>query len=98
MSTVATDALLEEIHDLIREREQDGVAGVALHLAGYEITAHDAPRLAVDEHQIEHLTAREHLHHARVNLAHESAVATEQQLLPRLPARVERARDLCTPE
>jgi len=29
MSTVATDALLEEIQELIRERERDGVAGLA---------------------------------------------------------------------
>ena len=29
MSTVATDALLEEIQDLIREREREGVAGLA---------------------------------------------------------------------
>ena len=29
MSSVATDALLEEIQDLIRERERDGVAGLA---------------------------------------------------------------------
>src|SRR6185503_21069880 len=29
MPSVATDALLEEIQDLIREREQEGVAGLA---------------------------------------------------------------------
>jgi hypothetical protein len=45
-------------------REDDGIADVALDLTSREIAADDAARLAVDDHQVEHLAAREQLHAA----------------------------------
>src|SRR6185437_17070213 len=43
---------------------------------------------------VEHLGAGEHLHLPRRDLARERLVRAEEELLPRLPAGVERARDL----
>jgi magnesium transporter len=48
MSTVATDALLEEIQELIRERERDGVAGLAERIGPAEWAAL-VPRLDPSE-------------------------------------------------
>jgi magnesium transporter len=48
MSTVATDALLEEIQELIRERERDGVAGLAERIGPSEWAAL-VPRLDPSE-------------------------------------------------
>jgi magnesium transporter len=48
MSTVATDALLEEIQELIRERERDGVAGLAERVGPAEWAAL-VPRLDPSE-------------------------------------------------
>jgi magnesium transporter len=48
MSTVATDALLEEIQELIRERERDGVAGLAERVGPSEWAAL-VPRLDPSE-------------------------------------------------
>jgi magnesium transporter len=48
MSTVATDALLEEIQELIREREQEGVAGLAERIGPSEWAAL-VPRLDPSE-------------------------------------------------
>ncbi len=48
MSTVATDALLEEIQELIRERERDGVAGLAERIGPAE-WASLVPRLDPSE-------------------------------------------------
>ena len=51
MSTLATDALLEEIQELIRERERDGVAGLAERVGPAEWAALvprlDPPEVAV---------------------------------------------------
>jgi len=48
MPTLATDALLEEIQELIRERERDGVAGLADRIGPSEWAAL-VPRLDSSE-------------------------------------------------
>jgi hypothetical protein len=75
-------------------RQQHRVRRVGLDRPGHQVAAHDAARRAVDHHEVQHLAPREQLHPARVHLPHQRAVAAQQQLLPRLPARVERARHL----
>ena len=75
-------------------RQQHRVRGVLLDLAGHQVAADDAPRLAVDDDEVEHLAAREKRHRAGVHLPHQRLVRAEQQLLAGLAARVERARHL----
>ena len=65
-----------------------------LDCARLEITRDDAARLAVDDHQVEHLRARMHGDRPGGDLALQRLVGAEQQLLPRLAARVERPLDL----
>jgi hypothetical protein len=68
---------------------------MAFDRAGHQIARDDAARLAVDDDdQVQHLAARVHLHAARGDLLFERLVRAQQQLLPRLPARVKRARNL----
>ena len=74
--------------------EQDRVGLEALNRAGHEVARDDAPRASVHDHHVQHLVAREHLHRAGADLPHHRLVGAEQQLLARLAARVERARDL----
>ena len=75
-------------------REHDRVRGVRLDLARDQVAGDDPARLAVDDHEVEHLAAGEHAHGAGAHLPHQRLVRAEQQLLARLAARVERARDL----
>ena len=74
--------------------EADRIGRVLLDLAGHQVADDDAARLAVDEDEVEHLAAGEHLHRLLVHLAHQRLVGAEQQLLARLAAGVEGARDL----
>ncbi len=74
--------------------EHHRVAQVRFDLAGHQVARDDAARVAVDHDQVEHLRAREHLHRAGADLPFERLVSAQQQLLPGLPARVERARNL----
>ena len=50
--------------------------------------------MAIDNHQIEHLGLRKHLHRAGGDLAAKRLVAAEQKLLAGLAARVKRSRNL----
>ncbi len=63
-------------------------------LAGDQVARHDAARASIDHDQIEHLRARIHRHAALADLMFERLIGAEQQLLPRLAARVEGARNL----
>ncbi len=74
--------------------EADGVGDVRLELAGQQVAHDDAARLAVDEHEIEHLAVGEQRHRAGLDLPHQRLVGADQQLLPGLAAGVEGARDL----
>ncbi len=75
-------------------REHDRVGEVARDLAGHHVADDDAARHAVDHDEIEHLGARVHLHLAEADLPLERLVGADEELLPRLPPRVERPRDL----
>src|SRR5258708_6327514 len=44
--------------------------------------------------QVQHFRARIHLHRSEPDLAAKSLISAEQQLLPRLPPRIECSRDL----
>ena len=74
--------------------EYDDVTDVRLDRARLQIARDDAARLAVHDHEIEHLAAVMHRDRAGGDLALERLVCAEQELLPCLPARVERALDL----
>ena len=74
--------------------EQHRLPFVTLELAGNQVSGDDAPRLAVDEHQIEHFAAGEQRDGARIDLPEHRLIRAKQQLLARLAARVEGSRDL----
>ena len=75
-------------------REQHRVAGPLLQFTGREVARDDAARLAVDQHDIEHLPLRHQRDGAGIDLPHHRLVGADQQLLAGLTARVERARHL----
>ena len=74
--------------------QQHGVAGIRLERSSHQVAHHDAARLAVYDDHIQHFATREDADAAFVNLAHQRLVGAEQELLTRLPARVEGALDL----
>jgi hypothetical protein len=59
-----------------------------------EVAGDNAPRDAVDHHEIEHLAAGHLLDLASRNLPQHGAVRAQQQLLPGLAAGIKRPRDL----
>src|SRR5437867_5922811 len=75
-------------------REHDGVAGVCRQLPVHQVARDNAAGPPVDHHHIEQLRARIHPHLAGGDLARQRLVGAEQQLLPRLAARVKGARYL----
>ncbi len=70
------------------------IAQQRIDFAGHEVARYDAARLAVDHNQIEHLRAGQHRHRSGVDLALQSLIRSQQQLLAGLPARIKGARDL----
>ena len=74
--------------------QDDRVRGVRLDRAGDQIAGHDAAGATVDDHQVEHLGAREHLDLARRDLARQRLVRAQEKLLPGLPTGIEGARHL----
>ncbi len=80
--------------DVAAGAEQHRVADVGADLAGHEVADRDPLGLAVHDHEVEHLGAREQLHRPRLDLPGERGVRAEEELLPRLAARVEGAGDL----
>ena len=78
--------------------EDDGVGGVAGDLAGDEVAHHDAARHPVDDDEVEHLGAGEHLDGAGGDLPLERLVGADQELLPCLPPGIEGAAHLRAPE
>ncbi len=63
-------------------------------LAVEKIAGDDTARLTVNDDQVEHLSARVHLHRAEADLTLECLVGSEKELLAGLSASVKRARDL----
>ena len=78
--------------------EAHSVTHVAFEFASDEVTDDDTASLAVDHDEVHHFAAGEHLHLTGGNLAHEGLVGTEQELLTRLTAGVERTGNLRTTE
>src|SRR3974390_1070603 len=74
--------------------ENDGVGEMSFDLAGVEGTRDDAAGLAVDDDQVEHVTARDHFDGAEADLALECLIGAEEKLLACLATRVEGAGDL----
>src|SRR5262252_2648801 len=74
--------------------QHDGIRRVGFDFARHQVARDDPFGVAVDQNYVEHLGPRIHLHRAGVNLAAQRLVRAEQQLLPRLSARVKRSRDL----
>ena len=75
-------------------RQDHGVADVLLDRAGHQVPDGDAARPAVDDDDVEHLAAGKQPDALLVHLPHQRLVGAEQELLARLAARIERARDL----
>ncbi len=74
--------------------QEDRVGRVGLELPGDEVARHDAARHAVDDHELHHLAAGEHLDRALAHLAHQGAVGAQQELLAGLAPGEEGAGDL----
>ncbi len=93
---VAALGVRREIEDVAvaAGRQADRVAEVRLDFAGDHVAHDDAAGAAVHHDQLLHLVAGEHLDRAEADLPLERLVGAEQQLLARLAARVEGARDL----
>ena len=93
---VAARRVRGEVEDVAvaARREDDGVRRVGLDRARDHVARHDAARAPVDHDELEHLVARVHRHLAEADLALERLISAEEELLPRLAPRVERARDL----
>ena len=93
---VAVDRIGRQVEDrAVSAGGQDhGVGLVALDLAGHQFAGDDAAGLAIDDHQVQHLVAREHGHRAGGDLAAQGTVDAQQELLAGLAAGVEGAADL----
>ena len=74
--------------------QHDGVGQVGLDLAGDHVAGDDAAGPAVDDDELDHLVAPELLDGAGRHLALQGLVGADEQLLARLAAGVEGARDL----
>ena len=74
--------------------EHDCVGGPGLDLAVDHVAGDDATGAAVNDDQFDHLVARVHLDDARLDLAFQLLVTTDQQLLARLATGVEGALHL----
>ena len=75
-------------------REHDGVARRAARFFRSQVSGDDSLGVAIDEHEIEHLGLRKHLHRAGGDLAAKRLISAEQKLLAGLAARIKRARNL----
>ena len=78
--------------------EYDGVCAETLDFARHQVAGDDTARLAVDHDQIEHLVTRVAHDGTLGNLTVQCGIGTQQQLLSRLAAGVERTRYLSTAE
>ena len=93
---VAAHAVGGEIKDIgVAAGGQDhGVGRVPFDLPGDQVAHHDAPGLAVHQHQVQHLPAGEHRHLAPGHLAHQGAIGPQQELLAGLAPGVKGPGDL----
>src|SRR5579862_6741760 len=80
----------EENVSVATSRQHDGVACVRADFAADEVAHHNTLRVPVNHHQVQHLSARKHLHITEADLPTERLIRSEEELLASLPARVER--------
>ncbi|MCL4101980.1 hypothetical protein MMG03_001566 [Fibrobacter succinogenes] len=76
----------------------DCVANVAFKFASHQVTNDNTASLAIDNHEVHHFATRKESYLACCNLAHESLVCTEEELLTGLTASVEGTGNLGTTE
>src|SRR5882724_779553 len=69
--------------------EQDGMAEMSFQLTGDQVAGNDAPGLPIDKDGIQHLVTGVHFYIAQGHLSFQGLVGADQQLLPRLPCRIE---------
>ncbi len=67
------------------------VCCVRFNFSGDQIAGDDAARFAVDQDEAQHFGSRKHFDFARSHLPLERLIGSQEQLLSRLPARVEGA-------
>src|SRR6059058_4038346 len=79
-------------------RKHHRIARVRAHRPGDQVAHDDAAGPALDHHEVEHLGAGMHVHHADPDLPRQGLIGTQQQLLAGLAARVEGARNLYPPK
>ena len=93
---VATPRVGREIKNvsISAGREHDSIRGVPFNSSRAQAPRHDSLGVSVDNHEVEHLRLRKHLHRAGRDLAAKRLITAEQKLLTGLSARVESARYL----
>ncbi len=74
--------------------ENHGIGELHAQFAGDQVAGDNAPRLSIDNDQVQHFGARKHRYLAEVNLPLKCLVCAQQKLLPGLAAGVERTRHL----
>ena len=97
---VATLGVGREVIDVAvtARSKHHGVGCVRLNLAGDQVARDNASGAAIHHHQVEHFSARIHLHLPAGDLPLEGLIGAQQQLLAGLAAGVESAGDLRTAE
>ena len=75
-----------------------GVCAETLQFTGHQISGDDTSRLAVLDHDVEHLVTGIALHRTGSDLLVECGISAQQQLLTGLAASIERTRNLRTAE
>src|SRR5688572_6038583 len=78
--------------------ENNGVCCMGRNRSVHHVAHDDAFGVTIDDYDVEHLGAREHLDGARTDLPAQRLVSAEQQLLTSLAASVKSSRDLCAAE
>ena len=78
--------------------QEHGICGMALDLSGHQIARNDPARVAVNNHEIQHLSAGDDRHGTGLDLTHHRLVRAKQELLASLAPSVERPLNLCATE
>src|SRR5437660_2518931 len=71
-------------------REHYSVSGEGIDFAGAKIAGDDSLGMTINQHEVEHLSLRKHLHRAERDLPAEGLVGAQQKLLAGLAAGVKR--------
>ena len=74
--------------------QDNGVGHVNFDFAVVETAGDNAPSVAIDDDEVEHVHARVHFHRAKTDLAFEGLVGAKKKLLAGLASGIKGARDL----